>query len=93
MTLFYEKNGPDQDWRSSVRDTLTKGVAHVEFEKNDGQIRHMKCTLDPTVVPPYQELGKTTKIPSDDVQAVWDIEKAAWRSFRFDRVRNIRFEG
>lgn len=90
--MFYEQNGPDAEWRNGIRQSLVKGYAIVEFEKSDGQLRKMKCTLDPSVVPEYQESGKAKKIPSDDVQAVWDLEKNAWRSFRYDRVRNIRFE-
>ena len=90
--MFYEKNGPDAEWRTNVRETLEKGVAVVTFEKSDGQVRILKCTLDPNVVPAYKENGKTKKIPSEDVQAVWDLEKNAWRSFRFDRVRTIKFE-
>lgn len=90
--MFYEQNGPDQEWRTNVRETLKSGVAIIEFEKSDGQVRILKCTLDPTVMPAYKEKGTVKKVPNDDVQAVWDIEANSWRSFRFDKVRTVKFE-
>ena len=53
----------------------------------------MRCTLRSDLIPaaPVVE-GKTPKKENPDVQAVWDIEKQAWRSFRFDSVNTIIFE-
>lgn len=91
--MFYENTGPNEEWRANVRETLKRGVGVVEFEKANGQNRLLKCTLDPAVIPQtYTESGLPAKQPNGDVQAVWDIEANAWRSFRFDRVKSVKFE-
>ena len=82
----------------SVKETLRVGPAIVTFTKKDGSERVMKCTLDPSLLPEVirveklDEAGvvieKTRKI-NDDVQNVYDLEHAAWKSFRWDSITNV----
>jgi hypothetical protein len=74
----------DKQW---VKDALHRGVVMVSFTKANGEMREMRCTLCPDLIPatPVVE-GKTAKKENPDVQAVWDVEKEAWRSFRFDSI-------
>lgn len=80
----------DQDnlsWQNNyIRTALTEGVIEVKFLKKDGTERDMKCTLQAAFLPVQESTSETRKTQSEDSIAVWDIEKNAWRSFRFDSV-------
>lgn len=77
----------------TIKDALHNGVVVVSFTKSNGELREMRCTLRTDMIPqtPVVE-GKTPKKENPDIQAVWDVEKQAWRSFRFDSVNTIIFE-
>jgi hypothetical protein len=48
----------------------------------------MYCTLKPDLLPAQTDLEEAVqnKTPNPDVLKVWDLEKSAWRSFRFDSI-------
>jgi hypothetical protein len=75
----------------NVKNTLFRGKALVEFVKTNGEKRSMICTLKPELIPEKteNENPKRPKQENPDVQPVWDLEKSAWRSFRFDSLTNI----
>ena len=76
--------------RKLLRDALHAGAVSVVFEKRDGTLRTMRCTLDDQQVVPYEPKGSSvSKVANDDVCPVWDLELSAWRSFRFDSVKEI----
>lgn len=78
-------------------DQDNKGVM-VEFTKVDGTIRKMLCTLAATLIPeeaqPKVE-AETIETPEDPAPPapaacrVYDLEKQAWRSFRWDSIINF----
>lgn len=76
-----------------LKDALHNGVVVVSFTKANGESRDMRCTLRSDLIPatPIVE-GKTPKKENPDVQAVWDMDKQAWRSFRLDSVNTLAFE-
>jgi hypothetical protein len=79
--------------KQTILDTLHSGKTIVAFTKANGEKREMLCTLRPDMIPeqPITE-AKVDKVPrkeNPDVQAVWDLEKQAWRSFRFDSVKFV----
>jgi hypothetical protein len=76
--------------RYELKETLSKGVVTVTFEKLDGSLREMRCTLQADVLPPMllQEDAKTRK-ENLDTLSVWDIEANGWRSFRIDSIKSI----
>lgn len=77
----------------TIKDALHNGVVVVSFTKTNGELREMRCTLRADMIPQIPMIeGKEPKKENPDVQAVWDIEKHAWRSFRFDSVNTIIFE-
>jgi hypothetical protein len=92
----------DEAERAEFRDWVT-GVlrmhdTEVEFVKTDGTLRKMSATLNPLLVPPAPEPkilseGEVAKVKkaNPEVCSVWDIEAKGWRSFRFDKVKSIRF--
>lgn len=76
-----------------LKETLRDGVFTVVFEKVDGTIREMQCTLNPALMPPQllTEQQESAKIrnENDDVLAVWDIDSKGWRSFHVSKVREV----
>lgn len=77
--------------KQSIKDALYSGKTVVSFTKANGEQREMLCTLRPDLIPPQpvSENEKSPRKENPDVQAVWDLEKEAWRSFRFDSVSFI----
>lgn len=69
---------------------LHEGILNVKFTKVNGDARVMKCTLKEDLLPEAaktkDETSETKRRHNPDVQAVWDLEKEAWRSFRFDSI-------
>lgn len=63
---------------------LQSGKTEIFFKKVNGSIRHMICTLNPTLAP--KVLLAKEESSSQEVIAVWDLEKHGWRSFRADSV-------
>jgi hypothetical protein len=86
--------------------TWLKGILHDEHSKNlcvvftkkDGTDREMFCTLTEGRIPAdkqpkTQDTDGTTARPfSDDALRVFDTEKQEWRSFRWDSVKEVRFD-
>ena len=82
-----------QTLRESVHTLLQTTSVIVDFEKANGEFRSMKCTLREDLGAKYTVKENTTpKKPNLDVCVVWDINQAAWRSFRWDRVKRIQFD-
>lgn len=71
-----------------LRDLLRKDIVDVTFTKKNGDTREMKCTL----ISDYLPETHSQSTPSEEVVTVWDMEKNAWRSFRFDSVTNVDTE-
>lgn len=82
--------------KNILKEHLTKCVAKITFNKTDGSLREMMCTLMSDYLPAAQPLDESPKIPrkeSDEVLAVWDIDNQGWRSFRLDSIINIDYIG
>ena len=77
-----------RDW---LRGLLRSEIVTVIFVKKDGSERIMKCTLSESQIPTENQPKGTNRAHSDESLAVFDLEKSAWRSFRFDSVKNIEF--
>lgn len=75
--------------RNELIEKLGAANAVVTFTKKDGSERVMKCTLQESVVPAATTTATTVKKVNDQVLAVWDIDKSAWRSFRLDSVKSV----
>jgi hypothetical protein len=77
--------------REEVIAKLKEGFVSIEFEKTDGTVRPMVATLDEAVLPPAKPLapGETPKKKADTALAVWDMDAAGWRSFRWDKLRFV----
>lgn len=79
----------NNSWRNDyLKNALHNGVVQVMFIKKDGTERKMRCTLKADLLPAQTDLEEAVqkKTPNPDVLAVWDLEAAGWRSFRFDSI-------
>jgi hypothetical protein len=77
-----------------MTELLQTGIKVVTFQKANGDLRVMKCTLNAKhlpllIVTDSGASPKKAKAPNDDVIAVWSIDDGGWRSFRLDSVTTI----
>ena len=77
------------DEQVNLTELLRTGIVEVKFTKVDGTERVMRCTLQPQYLPESIE-KEGVKVRNPDVQSVWDIDNAGWRSFRFDSVSGFK---
>jgi hypothetical protein len=91
MTMSVDDEEIIQQLREPLKTALRQGEVEVTFTKTGGEVRTMRCTTSLDLIPeqPAKDPGTTTKTkrPNPDVQAVWDLDKGAWRSFRFDSIQ------
>ena len=69
---------------------LTEGKLNVTFTKKNGEERTMLCTLMSEFLPETKETEKKDQKVNEEVLAVWDLDKDAWRSFRLDSISNVQ---
>lgn len=85
----------DEEWGAFdawLRSMLRSETVTVTFTKSDGTERVMRCTLQPSVLPPVTvKEGATRKSPTSSI-AVWDLDVAGWRSFTLRSVRSVQLE-
>lgn len=73
--------------RTWLHGLLNEGIVTVEFEKKDGSLREMKCTLKDT--PVVEKKTETVRKPNNEVMSVFDVDLQEWRSFRLDSLKKI----
>ena len=81
----------DEEFREWVRTMLRQGILQVTFQKKDGSLREMTCTLQSGFIPEENVPTGAGKAKNDEAIAVYDLEVEGWRSFRWDSVKNILF--
>jgi hypothetical protein len=68
----------------------------VVFTKKDGTERVMNCTTNPELVPAVEIVEsaepKKERKSNEEVMPVYDLEAKAWKSFRWDSIKQVRFE-
>lgn len=72
--------------KDTIKEKLRSGNCTVVFKKADGTERKMLCTLQEASIPLESRPKNSSAKQSEDAIAVWDIEKQAWRSFRYDSI-------
>lgn len=70
---------------------LKQKVVKIVFEKTNGEHRQMNATLDPQHLPEVEKdtKDKPKREPNPEVQVIFDVDKKAWRSFRWDRLKTV----
>lgn len=71
-----------------LRYILQSRIAEVTFEKQDGSIRVMNCTLMPETLKPFfkPDVDKVNTAPRPNLFKVLDTDINEFRSFNFDQV-------
>lgn len=79
-----------------LKSHLAYGPTTVVFTKKDGTERVMNCTTNPELVPAIEIVEsaepKKEKKVNEEVMPVYDLEAKAWKSFRWDSIKEVRFE-
>jgi hypothetical protein len=79
-----------------LKSHLAYGPTTVVFTKKDGTERVMNCTTNPELVPAVEIVESTEpkkeKKVNEEVMPVYDLESKAWKSFRWDSIKEVRFE-
>ena len=94
MSVFWDESNEEErkvfvKW---LNDHLRYGEVTVKFNKKDGELRTMRCTLNPELVPPVEKKTERVKEVNEDVCPVYDLDKQGWRSFRYDSVKEVILE-
>jgi len=85
----YATEEDKQHYRNFLHDILTKDVVQVHFEKKDGTIRVMNCTLKSDLVTINEKKTERTRAINPDQCVVYDVDINEWRSFRYDSIKHI----
>ena len=94
MNLTEKENAKAEEFEEQIRQKQTimsglhAGVVKVEFTKKDVTNRTMICTLNTQYLPEQTDIEESSTNKSTEAVAVWDLEKDAWRSFRWDSVKS-----
>lgn len=87
-----------RNWLKGIlHDDSTKNLC-VVFTKKDGTERELFCTLSESRIPaekqPKSQASDSTTAGQGNESAVrvFDTEKGEWRSFRWDSVKEVRFD-
>lgn len=68
-----------------LKNKLHNGVAHFLYTKKNGEIREAWGTTNPTLAAKYTN-GRGCSREMYATTAYFDIEKSAWRSFRWENI-------
>lgn len=72
----------------SLKEKMSNGVAHFLFLKKDGSVREAWGTLNRSLVSKYiNGRGESREIYA--ASAYFDVEKAEWRSFRWESIIQV----
>jgi len=74
----------EKDWLLGL---LRSEIVELTFTKKDGTERVMNCTLCDNFLP---ETGLVGHGASKDAVKVFDTDKQAWRSFRWESVKAVK---
>lgn len=81
----------NDEWREATTELLKTGYGRFTFQKVDGSVRIMRCTLKPDLLPETNKELKATARPG--IATLFDVEKGEWRSLRYESVMNFIYLG
>ena len=77
-------------FREWLHGLLKTDTVDLTFVKKDDTIREMKWTLMESKLPAGYVVDPEAEIHENYIH-IFDLEKQAWRSCRFDSIRSIKF--
>ncbi|GAT63391.1 SH3 beta-barrel fold-containing protein [Paludibacter jiangxiensis] len=72
----------------SLKEKMANGIAHFLFIKKSGEVREAWGTLNKSLVAKYIN-GRGVSREVFFTTAYFDVEKGAWRSFRWESIISI----
>ena len=72
--------------REEIKKQLKESIMRITFKKTDGTNRVMLATLRNDYIEPILKPTTNHRKPNPDVCCVFDVEKAGFRSFRWDSL-------
>lgn len=83
-------NKESREWLVGV---LRENTVTVKFEKVNGELREMRCTLQASQLPESKTVEVTEEKSVMDITAlrVFDVDKSAWRSFKWESIKEFSF--
>ena len=81
----------DTEMLDMIKTFLRTNILEITFEKVDGTLRKMQCTLDTKYISEHytapEKKTETVRELNPDVLAVFDTENNGWRSMRVDKIQ------
>lgn len=92
IATYFNQATPEEQhaFRVWIKSMLHAGPVKITFRKVSGEERVIYCTLEEGVAVPHEKTTDRIKKQNDDVCPVWDIDKGAWRSFRYDSITKVQ---
>jgi hypothetical protein len=75
-----------QNW---LLETLKSHELEITFRKTSGEIRVMRATLVPELLPVTENTEKPKRAQVTTACSVFDVEAQDWRSFRWDSIIRV----
>jgi hypothetical protein len=90
---YYAQATPKEQkkFQKFLKGILKNETATLTFQKKDGTMRVMKCSLREDHMPSYEKKTERVRATNEETLSVVDLEKNEWRSFRYDSIRRIEF--
>ena len=85
VTKFHSERN-NEDWQNEVKNLLGKFNGKFIFQKADGSIREMTCTLQESVVPET----KGNKRKTTNSMVVYDTVAEGWRTVVYDKIIDFK---
>lgn len=78
----------EEAYRDLVLKMLKEGEVALDFTKADGTNRKMRATLNPELIAANGPLLEVKEERTESLyhQPVYDLDKRAWRAFRWNRL-------
>ena len=89
--IEFEPRRNDDDYRREIEDLLRNNYGEFTFQKVDGSVRIMRCTLLPSVIPETNRELKASARPG--VATLFDVDIGEWRSLKYDNVMQFIYLG
>lgn len=88
----FHANRNDVDWQNKAKSLLFSFDCKITFQKPDGSINKIFCTLNPQQLPVAS--GKKNARPAEmnDKISIYDIDDRKWKSIPFEKIIDFKVE-
>jgi hypothetical protein len=89
--IEFEPRRNDDEWRQQIEDVLSRGYGMFRFQKVNGEVRELVCSLMPHLFPEPKGDSKNNKSPGN--LTVWAHAEDGFRTIKYDKVIRFKFLG